>query len=178
MPSRLVGSGRTFPVARPAPERFPMPVTLPRVAPDIGPILLLVRKTRLLLRSSWATVGAGLTIGLAFTALTAVTVADMAVPLVGPWVRLAGLVMFVVPTLVVFVWKGVLPLSRRLRNVEVARRIESNIPGMHSRLVSCLDLAGREVDVSPAFYRKLVHESLDRIGRYRTSSVMDFRAVR
>ena len=125
-----------------------MPATLPRVAPDIGPILSLVRRTRLLLRTSWATVGAGLTVGLAFAVLAAVTAADLLIPLVGPWVRLTGLVLFVVPTVVVFVWKGVLPLSRRLGNVEVARRIESEIPGMHSRLVSCMDLAGRGQDVS------------------------------
>jgi hypothetical protein len=155
-----------------------MPATLPRVAPDIGPILSLVRKTRLLLRSSWATVGAGLTVGLAFLALAIVTMADLAVPLVGPWVRLTGLVLFVVPTVAVFVWKGVLPLSRRLRNVEIARRIESKIPGMHSRLVSCMDLAGREQEVSPAFYRKLRNESLDRIGKYRATAVVDFRALR
>jgi hypothetical protein len=155
-----------------------MPATVSRVAPDIGPILALVRRTRLLLRSSWGVTGAGLTLGLAFAALAAVTVADMLVPLVGPWLRLAGLGLFAVPTLVVFVWKGVLPLSRRLRSVEVARRIESKIPGMHSRLVSCMDLAGRDQDVSPAFYRKLVNESLDRIGKYRATSVVDGRAVR
>lgn len=155
-----------------------MPTTLPRVAPDIGPILALVRKTRLLLRSSWGTTGVGLTVGLAFAALAVATAADLLIPLVGPWLRLAGLVLFVVPTLVVFVWKGILPLSRRLRNVEVARRIESKIPGMHSRLVSCMDLAGREQGVSPAFYRKLVNESLDRIEKHRAASVVDFRALR
>ena len=47
---------------------------------------------------------------------------------------------------------------------QIARRIESHIPGMHSRLVSCMDLAGRQGEVSPAFYRKLVDESLERIG--------------
>lgn len=154
-----------------------MPSTLPRVGPDIGPILALVRKTRLLLRGSWGLTGVGLTLGLAFAALAVATAADMLVPLVSPWVRFVGLVLFAVPTFVVFVWKGVLPLLRRLRNVEVARRIESRIPGMHSRLVSCMDLAGREGEVSPAFYRKLVHESLDRIGKYRATSVVDFRAV-
>jgi hypothetical protein len=155
-----------------------MPAIMPRVGPDIGPILRLVRKTRLLLRGSWGAVGVGQTLGLAFAALALVTAADMLAPLVAPWVRLAGLGLFVVPTLAIFVWKGVIPLSRRLRNVEVARRIESRIPGMHSRLVSCMDLAGREGEVSPAFYRKLVDESLDRIGKYRSTSVVDFRAIR
>jgi hypothetical protein len=155
-----------------------MPASLPRVAPDIGPILALVRKTRLLMRSSWGSIGTGLTLGLAFLALAVVTTADMLVPLVGPWLRLTGLVLFGVPTVAVFIWKGVLPLARRLRNVEVARTIESKIPGMHSRLVSCMDLADRAKDVSPAFYRKLVNESLERIDKYRVTSVVDFKAVR
>ncbi|HEX3149024.1 MAG TPA: hypothetical protein VHR66_13165 [Gemmataceae bacterium] len=155
-----------------------MPATLPRVAPDIGPILALVRKTRLLLRSTWGSIGAGLTLGLAFLTLAMVAAADMLVPLVGPWLRLTGLVLFIVPTVVVFLWKGILPLARRLRNIEVARTIESKIPGMHSRLVSCMDLADREKEVSRAFYRKLVNESLERIGKYRVTSVVDFRAVR
>src|SRR5262245_55465451 len=118
-----------------------MPSTLPSVGPDIGPILSLVRKTRLVLRGSWGTIGVGVALGLAFAALAVVTGGDMLVPLVAPWIRLFGLILFVVPTLVVFIRKAMLPLSRRLRNVEVARRIESHIPGMHSRLVSCMDLA-------------------------------------
>src|SRR4051794_20566083 len=146
-PARNVPA-RTLP-SRCRPRSVSMPAPLARVAPDIGPILSLVRKTRLLLRSSWGVTGAGLTLGLASAALAATTAADLLVPLVGPWLRLAGLVLFVVPTLVVFVWKGVLPLGRRLRNIEVARRIEAHIPGMHSRLVSCMDLAGRHQDVSP-----------------------------
>jgi cell division septum initiation protein DivIVA len=155
-----------------------MPATLPQVAPDIGPILALVRKTRLLLRSSWVIVGVGLTVGLAFASLAVITAADLLFPLVGPWLRLAGLVLFAVPTVLVFIWTVVLPLGRRLRNVELARRIESKIPGMHSRLVSCIDLAGREGQVSPAFYRKLVNESLNRIDKYRAASVIDWRAIR
>jgi hypothetical protein len=154
-----------------------MPSALPRVGPDIGPILSLVRKSRLLLRGSWGAIGIGLTLGFALAVLAIVTTADMLVPLVGPWVRLAGLLLFSVPTIVVLVWKCLLPLSRRLRGVEIARRIESKIPGMHSRLVSCMDLAGREADVSSAFYRKLVDESLDRIGKYRSTSVVDFRSI-
>lgn len=154
-----------------------MPATLPRVAPDIGPILALIRKTRLLLKSSWGTIGIAHTVALAFVALALATTADLFVPLVGPWLRLSGLILFVVPPMVLLIWKGILPLSRRLRNVEVARRIESCIPGMHSRLVSCIDLAGRQGEVSPVFYRKLVDESIERIGQYRRATVVDFRAL-
>ena len=154
-----------------------MPSTIPRVGPDIGPILNLVRKTRLLLRGSWGISGVAVTLGLASATLAVVTAGDMLVPLVSPWLRLVGLILFAAPTLVVFVRKCVLPLSRRIRDVEIARRIESHIPGMHSRLVSCIDFAEREDQVSPAFYRKLVDESLDRIGTYRSSSVVDHRAI-
>jgi hypothetical protein len=155
-----------------------MPTTLPRVAPDIGPILSLIRKTRLLLKSSWGAIGVAHTLGLAFLALAVATTADLLVPLVGPWLRLTGLILFAAPTVVLLIWKGVLPLSRQLRNVDVARRIESHIPGMHSRLVSCMDLADRQGEVSPAFYRKLVDESLDRIGKFQRRSVVDFCALR
>ena len=96
-----------------------MPATAPHVAPDIGPIVSLVHRTRLLLWLSWGAVGLGLTVGVAFAALAAAAAADLLVPLVGPWLRLAGLALVVVPTVAVFVWKCVRPLSRRLRNIEV-----------------------------------------------------------
>src|SRR5262249_3515363 len=177
-PRNLSPSSRLSPPFDPVSARgVAMPATVPQVAPDIGPILALVRRTRWLLRSSWGAVGVGLTLGLAFACLVAAAAADMLVPLVGPWLRLAGLLAFAGPTLVVFAWKGLLPLGRRLRNVEVARRIEGRIPGMHSRLVSCMDLAGREGQVSPAFHRKLVSESLDRIGTYRAGAVIDWRGA-
>src|SRR5215203_3469025 len=105
-------------------------------APDIRPI-------RSLLRSGTGLVGLGLTAGVAASAFLIAVTADLLVPLVGPWVRLAGLILMAVPTVVVFVWKGLAPFARRLRDAEIARRIEGHIPEMHSRLVSCLDLAGR-----------------------------------
>ena len=147
-------------------------------APDIRPIRSLVRTTRLLLRSGTGLVGLGLTAGVAATALLVAVAADLLFPLVGPWVRVAGLLLVVTPTVVVFVWKGLCPFAHRLRDAEIARRIEGRLPGMHSRLVSCLDLAGRTDEVSPAFFRKLVAESLDRLGAYRPASVVDWRGVR
>src|SRR5262245_31543421 len=78
-----------------------MPATLPQVAPDIGPILALVRKTRWLLRSSWGAIGVGLTLGVAFASLVAAAAADLLVSVVGTWLRLAGGVAFAVWVLVV-----------------------------------------------------------------------------
>jgi hypothetical protein len=147
-------------------------------APDIRPIRSLVRTTRLALRSGTGLVGLGLTAGVAATALLVAVAADLLYPLIGPWVRATGLAIVCVATVIVFVWKGLAPFARRLRDAEIARRIEGRIPGMHNRLVSCLDLAGRTDEVSPAFYRKLVAESLNRIGDYRPSSVVDWRSVR
>ena len=48
------------------------------------------------------------------------------------------------------------PLVRRLRPVQVARRIEGHIPGIHNRLVSCIDLdsAAKKAQYSPDFYRQ------------------------
>ena len=147
-------------------------------APDVRPIRSLVRTTRLALRSGTAVVGLGLTAGTATTALLLAVVADLGCPLVGPWVRATGLALLWVATGGVFIWKGLAPFARRLRDTDIARRIEGQIPGMHDRLVSCLDLADRTENVSPAFYLKLVAESLDRTGTYRPASVVDWQAVR
>lgn len=77
-------------------------------------------------------------------------------------------------------WVGVigvvLPLLRSLGWVEMARRVESLIPGMHSRLATCVDLARNPeltVNYSPAFCQKLVRESLERIAPFRASRVVD-----
>jgi hypothetical protein len=61
----------------------------------------------------------------------------------------------------------------------VARRIEAHLPGIHNRLVSCLDLDTNEQkkQQSPAFYRRLLQEALDRIRGFRTRLVVDFPAL-
>ena len=67
------------------------------------------------------------------------------------------------------------PLFRRLTAGHVARRIESHIPGIHNRLVSCIDLESRGgAKASPIFYRRLLYEALDRIHGFRASRVLDF----
>ena len=144
-------------------------------APGVRPIRALVRTTRLALRSGTVLVALGLTTGVA--AATRRAAADLLVPLVDSWVRATGLAVVCFATGVVFVAKGLAPFGRRLPDAEVARRIEGHIPGMHDRLVSCLDLAGRTGEVSPAFYGRLITESLDRIGAYHPARVVDWRGV-
>src|SRR5207249_223126 len=62
----------------------------------------------------------------------------------------------------------------------VARRIETHIPGIHNRLVSCLDLSASEKGrpVSQAFFIKLVRETLDRVRGFRPGAVVDVLSLR
>jgi hypothetical protein len=156
-----------------------MPATLPAAAmPSIAPIHRIIGQTRWLLRSAWGATGLGFTAGTALAVLLVAALADMAVPLIGPYTRLPGLIVFGLLTAYAFSVGFVVPMLRRLGAVEIARKIESKIPGMHSRLVSCVDLDERRNQVSPAFYKRLVRESLDRIGNYRPASVVDFPKLR
>jgi hypothetical protein len=166
-------------------------------APDTRPIYRLIRRTRLLLRSTWVLTGLGLLLGLGLGTLAVVTLADAFVP-VAPevgltpehsviphvafpgWVlRLAALLLVVVPAAWLLIVGVLRPLLRRLAPVQVARRIESHIPGIHNRLVSCLDLDGNEKkrEQSPAFYRRLLQEALDRIRGFRARTAVDFRSL-
>jgi hypothetical protein len=148
--------------------------------PDPTPIHRLIRTTRRLLRSSWVITGICLTMGLLLGTLAAATFVDLIVPLPWPVLRLAALLAIVVPASWALVAGVVRPLCRRLGPITVARRIESHIPGIHNRLVSCLDLADqqRSQAVSQAFYRRLFTEALERIRSFRPSSVVDFLSLR
>src|SRR5262249_39867252 len=72
------------------------------------------------------------------------------------------------------------PTFRRLRSGHVARRIETHLPGIHNRLVSCIDLAENQgpPTYSPAFYRRLLLEALERIKGFRARTVVDFFSLR
>ncbi|HJT75870.1 MAG TPA: hypothetical protein VJ739_01605 [Gemmataceae bacterium] len=166
--------------------------------PDTRPIYRLIRKTRLLLRSTWVLTGLGLTLGLLLGSLAAVTLFDALVPvrpevsltpartilphvvIPGSALRLLGLLVIVIPTAWVFLLGVVRPLLRRLAAQQVARRIESHIPGIHNRLVSALDLAKSERarQASPAFHRRLLTEALERIRTFRARTVIDFLSLR
>ncbi|MDP7741711.1 MAG: hypothetical protein QGF67_09740 [Lentisphaeria bacterium] len=136
-------------------------------------ILSLVDRTRSLLRSSWVVTGVGITVGVLFSAVLAVTVSDFVMAW-SPAFRLICLLLVVVPTVWVFVIGAVSPLLRNLSSAIVARRIEREMPGIHNRIVSCVDLAtGNAAAQSPAFHRRLITEALGRIRNFQPRDTLD-----
>ena len=139
----------------------------------------LIGTTRRLLRSTWVVTGLAVSTGLFLTLLLAVALLDLAVPL-WPSLRLCGLLLVLLPT----VWAafvGVIrPAFRKLTQVMVARRIEQELPGIHNRLVSCVDFsrltAGRKY--SQSFHSRLVHEAYDRIREFHPRKVLDLLSLR
>ncbi len=169
------------------------PQTEPRVSPDERPdprpLFELLSKVRRLLRASWVTTGAGIAVGL-FAGVTLVfALLDLAMPL-WVWLRWVALACVAVPA----AWAsymGVLrPLVRRMSNRMLARRVERELPAIHNRLLSCVDLTDQLADsagacpaaatppASPEFYRRLVAEALERIRGFRPASVVDLAALR
>ena len=147
--------------------------------PDITPIRSLIRSTARLLRSSWVATGLGLSLGLLAAALVILSLLDLALPL-GSALRFSALVLVVVPASWAFFAGVVRPAFRRLGDRQVARRIEGHIPGIHNRLVSCIDLdSGKtQADRSPAFYRRLVGEAIERARAFRPRTVVDMKSLR
>jgi len=147
--------------------------------PDLRPIRSLIRRTAGLLRSSWVATGMGLVLGLGLGTIAVLAMLDLAVPLL-PFFRLVGLILVVVPAAWAFLMGVMRPLLRRLRPLQVARRIEAHLPGIHNRLVSCIDVetGGTTTQYSPEFYRRLVQEAVDRIRGFRPRKVIDGRSLR
>ena len=150
-----------------------------RDLPDTTPVFRLIGRVRRLLRSSWMATGLALSLALYLGVLLAAAFLDLLAPL---WstMRLIALLLVVAPSAWAFVTGVVRPLFRRLSNAQVARRIESRLPGVHNRLVSCVDLAEHKQSKghSPEFYRRLISEALHRIRNFRPSSVVDFANLR
>ncbi len=151
---------------------------------DTKPLRELVARTRRLLRSTWVLTGLLASFGLGLLLLVGSAMTDFVVSSAAPsdwtWLRTLALVLLVVPT----AWAvavGVLrPLLRRLSNVLVARRIETELPAIHNRLVTCIDLEDEEqrVPVSQAFHRRLVSEALERIREFHPRQVLDIHKLR
>ncbi|HLQ44212.1 MAG TPA: hypothetical protein VK137_05760, partial [Planctomycetaceae bacterium] len=149
-----------------------------RDVPEISVLHRIIVSTRQLLRSAWTLTGLGVTLGLGLVLLALVSLTDLAIPL-RPWLRLAALLFVVVPSVWAFVTGVLRPLFRRMTSRFVARRIESTLPGIHNRLVSCVDLESqKQQQQSPAFLRRLITEAIERIKNFRPSSVLDKRALR
>jgi hypothetical protein len=117
--------------------------------------------------------------GLFLGAVVVTTGIDLVMPL-GTGLRLVALVLVVGPAAWAFFAGVVRPLVRRLSAGHVARRIENELPGIHNRLVSCIDLetSGRKGSASPVFYRRLLTEALERIRGFRPAKVLDLLSLR
>ena len=138
----------------------------------------LIRTTRRLLRSTWIATGLAVSIGLFLTTLAITTLLDLAIPL-WPMFRLVGLMFVAVPTVWALVVGVIRPLFRRLTQVTVARRIEQELPGIHNRLVSCVDLSGKRTQShSQAFHRRLIQEAYERIRDFHPRRVLDLLTLR
>jgi hypothetical protein len=146
----------------------------PETSHDPTPLFRLIRQVRQLLRGSWMATGLALSIAIYLGTLLVLALLDLVVPF-WPTMRAIALALVVIPTVWVF-FTGVLrPLFRRLGNTQVARRIERYLPGVHNRLVSCVDLSEdkRRDGYSPEFYRRLLSEALERIRAFRPATVVD-----
>jgi hypothetical protein len=148
---------------------------LPQVTPiaDTSSIDRLIIQTRRLLRSTWTTKGLSITTGMFVTSLLVVTLVDLALPLPTTMRIVAWAIVFGSGT-IALVAGVVLPLLRRLTAVKVARQIESHLPGIHNRLVSCVELENNDhAGHSPVFHRRLVKEALSRIRGFQPGKVID-----
>ena len=147
--------------------------------PDTRPIFRLIRRVRHWLRGSWMATGLALSLTIYLSALLILACLDLLSPM-WPTMRFAALLLVVVPSGWAFFTGVVRPLVRRMSDVHVARRIERQLPGVHNRLVSCVDIAAdkRPKGFSPEFYRKLVVEALERVRNFRPAAVVDRRNLR
>ncbi len=148
------------------------------VAKQTSKIHRLIASTRRWLRSTWVATGLAVSLGLFVAVLVGVVLLDLASPL-WPALRLAGLLLVVLPTAWAFLVGVVKPLIRRLTQVMVARRIEQELPGIHNRLVSCVDLSrnGQRLQ-SRSFHHRLVSEAFERIRDFRLRRVLDLLSLR
>ena len=138
----------------------------------------LIFKTRRLLRSTWVATGTAVAVGLFFATLAVVALFDLALPL-WPAFRFAALLLVAVPTIGVIIIGVVRPLVRRLTQVMVARRIEQELPGIHNRLVSCIDLSRNgQRPHSQSFHQRLIHEAYDRVRGFHPRRVLDLLSLR
>ncbi|MBC8354899.1 MAG: hypothetical protein H8E66_23215 [Planctomycetes bacterium] len=141
---------------------------------NVDAIERLIARTRRLLRSTWTTIGLAITCGVFVSALLFVTVVDLAMPL-STFLRVAGWLAVVSSGAVAFIAGVLVPILRRLSAVKVAHKIESHLPGIHNRLVSCVELTDHSEAAkrSPVFHRRLVIEAIDRIRGFQPTKVLN-----
>lgn len=153
---------------------------MPTVAPDpnaLPSLLELVRRTTQQLRTHAVLYATCVMFAwLCGSSLLAI-VCDWFVPLAGPWIRLPCLFFVLIPTCVLFI-RVVWCYTQSWQPTEVARRIEAHVPGMNQRLVSCLDLLNKQATISPAFFGKLLTETLARVHHFQPRSIVNHAKLR
>ncbi|MDA1214428.1 MAG: hypothetical protein O2955_18120, partial [Planctomycetota bacterium] len=158
--------------ATPAPE--PAHIEPSVTEPHSGVIASLIETSRRWLRSGWVATGAGITVGLLASLLLIAGLLDL-ILVFWPSFRLMALLAVLIPTFLALTWGVLRPLFRRITNRAVARRIEAQLPGIHDRLVSCVDLESttHSKPVSASFYKKLLTEAIARIQDFQPKKLLD-----
>jgi hypothetical protein len=141
---------------------------------EARPVLELVARTGRRLRAAWAATGTGLTAGLLLGGIALFGGLDLLVPF-GTAARAAALAVVALPAAVAAGWGILRPVVRRVPAARVARRMEARLPGIHNRLVSCVELmtAPAEAPPSPAFCRRLVRETVARTRDFQPAAVIN-----
>lgn len=149
------------------------------VVQQTSAIQRLIVSTRRWLRSTWVATGLAIALSLFVVVLLAVVLFDIASPL-QPALRFIGLLLIVVPTAWAFFVGVVKPLVRRLTRVMVARRIEQELPNIHNRLVSAVDLErnGQLARQSHSFHHRLINEAFERVRDFRLRQVLDLLSLK
>jgi hypothetical protein len=146
---------------------------------DTGPILDLVRRTGEAVRRHRLRTGLCLSAAFLFGVAAAATGVDLAAPLPRA-LRLVALLALIGPATAVLVARVVWPLRHPPTPTQLAYRMERLLPGIHNRLVSCVDLAsnGGARELSPAFAGRLIGETCERVRGFRPETVVDARELR
>lgn len=144
-----------------------------RTDAELSQIGSIVDSSRRALRAAWVFSGAALCVGFFLAAVTAAVLLDLIAPLTVP-LRAAALAVIVLITAVTFSSGVAGPALRRLSSIHMARRIERLIPQMQSRLVTAVDIAASSIPVaSSQFRQRLIHETTERLGRFKPSELVD-----
>jgi hypothetical protein len=138
----------------------------------------LVRGARRRLRWSWVGAGAGLLVG--FSLLTILAAAGLDLVFVLPdFARWIAFLAAVGVASSVLVRRVLRPLFARLPLFGVALRIERQLPGMHNRLVTALDMANADrPPESEPFFGVVVRQAADRLEGYRPGAIVDRESLR
>lgn len=138
----------------------------------------LVVDTRARLRRGMLLTGMAAMVCAALTWLLIGASVDMVVPLPTA-LRVAVCTVFWLLTLTIALTGIAWPAIRRMREEQIALRIEKTIPGMHNRLLTVLDVcAGARADLDASFLARLIEQTRQKLEGYRVEHVVSPRPLR